>query len=132
MPELTEYWQAGSIAPRYWPAGSITHVIGKLEALPHEKTPLAVGRECVVDWESLTKQLEPAKGVDRRMSLQDWNSWDLGLLAVAAYLAVIWLVRLMLRERDRVGRELEEQLAAEQRRLESEKKKAERQKGRAA
>lgn len=66
------------------------------------------------------------------MSLQDWNSWDLGLLAVAAYLAVIWLVRLMLRERDRVGRELEEQLAAEQRRLESEKKKSERKQRRAA
>lgn len=66
------------------------------------------------------------------MSWQDWNWWDLGLLAVAAYVAVLWLVRLMLRERDRLAGELEQQLAAEQHRVEAEKKKAERQKRRAA
>ena len=60
------------------------------------------------------------------MSWHEWTWWDLGLLAVAAYLAIIWLVRLMLRERDRLAGELEQQLAAEERRLAVEKKKAER------
>jgi Tfp pilus assembly protein PilN len=52
------------------------------------------------------------------------NTWDLVLLAIAAYVAVLTLVRLMLTERERLGKELDQQIAAEQAKLAVEKRKA--------
>ena len=53
------------------------------------------------------------------------NSWDLALLAIAAYVAVLTLVRLMLAERDRLRNELQAQIDAEQARVAAAKRKAE-------
>jgi len=52
------------------------------------------------------------------------NAWDGWLLAMAAYVAVMSLVRLMLAKRDELARELDQQIAAEKLRLQIEAKKA--------
>ena len=44
------------------------------------------------------------------------DRWDVILLAVAGYVAVLTLTRLMARHRDRLVADLEQQVAAEQRR----------------
>ncbi len=59
------------------------------------------------------------------MSLFSGNTFDLVLLAIAAYVAVIALVRMMLAERNRLGDELDRQIAAERARQAAEKRKAE-------
>lgn len=59
------------------------------------------------------------------MTLFQGSAWDWALLAVAGYLAVLALVRLMLAERNRLGQELDAQITAEQHRLAVEKLKAE-------
>jgi len=56
------------------------------------------------------------------------DGWDIALLVVAAYLAVMGLVRLMRAERERCVAELREQAAAEQQR----KRQAERLQAQAA
>lgn len=53
------------------------------------------------------------------------NTWDLLLLAVAAYIAVLALVRMMLAERNRLAADLDQQVKAEQARLAAEQRKAE-------
>lgn len=59
------------------------------------------------------------------MPILSGNTWDLVLLAIAAYVAVMSLVRLMLAERDRLARELDQQVEAERARIAAEKRKAE-------
>lgn len=56
------------------------------------------------------------------------NTWDAWLLAIASYVAVMSLVRLMLSKRDELARELDAQIASERQRLDTEKKKAEKEK----
>jgi hypothetical protein len=50
----------------------------------------------------------------------DVGTWELGLFSIAAYVAVVSLVRLMLAHRDRLARELDTQLAAKRRRQDRE------------
>jgi hypothetical protein len=64
------------------------------------------------------------------MSLFAGNGWDVALLAIAGYFAVIALVQLMLGERHRLAKELDAQIAAEQARLAAEKRKAEKERRR--
>ena len=59
-----------------------------------------------------------------------WNTWDLALLAAAAYVAVVTLVRLMLRHRDQLAADLQRQVDAERQRLEAEQRKAEKERQR--
>jgi Tfp pilus assembly protein PilN len=59
------------------------------------------------------------------MSFFAGSTIDLVLLAVAAYVAVLSLVRMMLTERNRLGDELDRQIAAERARQAAEKRKAE-------
>ena len=49
--------------------------------------------------------------------MEGWNSWEIWSLLIAAYVAVVSLVRLMLAHRDRLARELDEQIVAERQRL---------------
>ena len=60
------------------------------------------------------------------MGLFTGNTWDLVLLVIASYVAVISLVRLMLAERGRLAAELDQQIEAERARLAAEKRKEER------
>ncbi|HTN75164.1 MAG TPA: hypothetical protein VL096_07955 [Pirellulaceae bacterium] len=59
--------------------------------------------------------------------MPEWNlaSWDTWLMAAAAYVAIITLVRLMLAKRDALARELDQQIVAAQRKLAAEKQQAE-------
>lgn len=59
------------------------------------------------------------------MPILSGNTWDLVLLAIAGYVAVIALVRLMLSERNRLARELDQQVEAERARQAAEKRQAE-------
>jgi hypothetical protein len=62
-----------------------------------------------------------------------FDVWDGVLLAIAAYVAVLSLVRMMSSHRRRVTSELEQQIQAEQqRRKQEEKRKKKPEKGRAA
>jgi hypothetical protein len=70
--------------------------------------------------------MESGEGSRPAMGYLPATTWELALLALAVYVAVVSLVRLMLAERDRLGRELGQQISAEQARLAAEKRKAER------
>ncbi len=59
------------------------------------------------------------------MPILSGNTWDLVLLAIAGYVAIIALVRLMLAERNRLAQELDQQIEVERARLAAEKRKAE-------
>lgn len=48
--------------------------------------------------------------------MANWTTWDWIILAVAGYLAVMTLVRLMIRRRDSLVKELEAQAERERRR----------------
>ncbi len=50
------------------------------------------------------------------------DRWDVALLAVVGYVAVMALVRLMTRHRDQVVDELQKQVEAERRRMKAEEK----------
>ena len=68
-----------------------------------------------------TRPLQRSAGGDRRMS--NLSGWDLLILAIAAYIAMVTLVRLMRRRRDEEVARLQVQVAVQLRR----KRAAERQ-----
>ena len=57
------------------------------------------------------------------------DGWDLVLLAVAGYVAVVALVRLMARRRDQLHDEFRDGVAKEKRRREAEERKHQQQAG---
>lgn len=52
------------------------------------------------------------------------NGWDLALLAIASYVAIVALARMMLAERNRLAKELDQQIEIERARVAAEKRKA--------
>jgi hypothetical protein len=60
------------------------------------------------------------------------DGWDVALLAVAGYVAVVTLVRLMIRHRDRVLAEFRRRLKKERLRREAEEVRRKQQRGRTA
>jgi len=58
------------------------------------------------------------------------DRWDVALLAIVGYMAVVTLVRLMARDRDRLVSQLEHEAAVERHRQRAEAKQREQQEGR--
>ena len=63
------------------------------------------------------------------MPILSGNTWDLVLLAIAGYVAVIALVRMMLAERNRLAQDLDQQIESERARLTAEKRRAKKTRG---